>query len=96
VDSVKLGSGHVAKPLDVISERLFRFVGQLRECVERDVTCDFEADQGLNVSLLRCSDAGSYRSGDLSKRDLCRKLQRTLSSSATRIPFWLYVGWSSG
>jgi hypothetical protein len=41
VDSVKFGSSHVAKSLDVILERLFRFVGQLRECIERDVTCDF-------------------------------------------------------
>jgi hypothetical protein len=94
VDPVKFGSGHVAKGLDVILERLFRFVGQLRECIERNVTCDLEPDQGLNMSLLRSSDAGRYRSRGLSKRDLCRKLRRTPSSSATRFPFWLYVGWT--
>src|SRR5829696_711396 len=44
---------HVAKRLDVVSERLFRFVRQLGKCIERNVTCDFKPDQGLNVSLLR-------------------------------------------
>jgi len=57
VDSVKFGSGHVAKRLDVVSERLFRFVRQLGKCIERNVTCDFKPDQGLNVSLLRLADA---------------------------------------
>jgi len=57
VDPVKFGAGHVAKCLDVVSERLFRFVGQLRKCIERNVTCDFKPDQGLNVSLLRLGDA---------------------------------------
>ena len=57
LDPVKLGAGHVAKCLDVIFERLFRFVGQLRKCVERKMTCDFQPDQGLDVSLLRFSDA---------------------------------------
>jgi hypothetical protein len=47
--------------LDVIFERLFRLVRQLRECIERNVTGDFKADQGLNV-LLRFSDADRYRS----------------------------------
>lgn len=49
IDSVKLVSGHGTKCLDVISERLFRVVGQLRECFERNLTCDFQADQGLNL-----------------------------------------------
>jgi hypothetical protein len=69
VDPVKFGSGHIANCLDVISERLFRFVGQLRECIERNVTSDFQTYQGLNVSLLRFSHAGRYRSRRLTKRD---------------------------
>jgi hypothetical protein len=40
------------------------------------VTCDFQADQGLNVSLLRFSDAGRYRSWELTKRELCREITR--------------------
>jgi hypothetical protein len=47
--------------LDVIFERLFRLVGQLRKCVERNMTGDFQTDQGLDVSLLRLSDASRYR-----------------------------------
>jgi hypothetical protein len=35
----------------VIFERLFRFVGQLGECVQRDMTGDFQPDQSLNLFL---------------------------------------------
>lgn len=49
VDPVQFRSGHVAKCLDVILERLLRLVGQLRECFERNLTGDFQTDQSLNL-----------------------------------------------
>jgi hypothetical protein len=89
LDPVEFGSGHIAECLDVIFERLFGLVGQLRECVERNLTCDFKADQGLDVSLLLFSDAGRYRSGRLTKqRKPYSFLSRPNFRSTEARPLW--------
>lgn len=90
IDSVEFDSGHVAKFLDVIPERSFCVVGQLGKRFERNLACDFQPDESLNL-FLSFDDVERYLFRPLRKQcdqeRQCAGAFRALVAGAGRVRF---------